>query len=345
MSTTNAPAESATSARSGELLRLAIARMGAHASGFDPRSYAVWYEYVEGGLPGLREEVDALIAGGKRLNGEQTESLYVRHIRHRAEETVDRARAALASLLAQMHGALHSASASGEEFAAVLDTFGTQLAETKSVATMREQVDTMRADTASMRNSIDHLSTELSTNQQEVERLKDELSRLREDVLTDPLTGLVNRRGFDTALAGLKIAVTQGNPVFSVVLADIDHFKAINDTHGHLIGDRVIQQVAAIIKSCTRGGDTAVRYGGEEFAVVLPGTSRAGARVVAENVRTGVQRAVIRGLTNTHIGSVTISLGIATYRAGEPVEHCTQRADMALYMSKQGGRNRITIEP
>jgi diguanylate cyclase len=91
-----------------------------------------------------------------------------------------------------------------------------------------------------------------------------------------------------------------------------------------LVGDRVIQQVATIIKSCTRGDDVAVRYGGEEFAVLLPATSKAGAHVVAENIRVRVQRAVVRPRRSGHaVGSITVSLGVATFRSGEHVEHCT----------------------
>ncbi|MGI9024236.1 MAG: GGDEF domain-containing protein [Burkholderiaceae bacterium] len=197
-----------------------------------------------------------------------------------------------------------------------------------------------------MRQSIDSLGSDLRANQTEVERLSQELVRLREDVLTDPLTALVNRRGFDVALDGLRAAVEQGNPSFSIVMIDIDHFKRVNDSHGHLVGDRVIQQVAGITKSCTRGGDTVVRYGGEEFAVLLPATSIQGARVVAENIRVAVQRAVMRPLrADSSIGPVTVSLGIGTFRAGEHVEHCTQRADLALYAAKQKGRNCIALEP
>ena len=320
--------------------------MGVHASDYEPTSYSLWYEYVSGRVPGLCAEIDPLIAGGKRLSVEQTQSLYDRYVRGRAEEAVNKARSALAMVIAQMQEALSSASVSGTEFASVLETFGAKLVEANSVDAIREQVEAMVSDAAGMRASIRSLGEDLRSNQSEVERLNRELERLREDVLTDPLTGLVNRRGFDVALASLKEGAERGEASFSIVLADIDHFKQINDRFGHLVGDRVIQQVASILRSCTRGGDSAVRYGGEEFALLLPGTSKHGAHVVAENIRTGVQRAVIRSLqANATIGTVTISLGISTFRPGEHVEHCTQRADLALYAAKQNGRNCVAVEP
>jgi diguanylate cyclase len=183
------------------------------------------------------------------------------------------------------------------------------------------------------------------SNKAQVGRLTEELSRLREDVLTDPLTGLKNRRGFDAAISSLKSIADAGSEPFSIVIIDIDHFKKINDTHGHLVGDRVIQQVADTMKSCVRGGDTAARYGGEEFALLLPATALHGAQTVADYIRNSLQRSTVRGLKKGSVDSVTVSAGVTAFRLGEDVEECIRRADQALYAAKNGGRNRVVVAP
>ena len=130
-----------------------------------------------------------------------------------------------------------------------------------------------------------------------------------------------------------------------MVLIDLDHFKQINDRYGHVFGDTVLKAVAQAIRSCVKGRDLVARYGGEEFVVLLPGTDVAGACALAEQVRTTISGARIRrGSTNEMVGAITVSLGVATRRPAEGMQSLVERADQALYRSKTGGRNQVSVD-
>ncbi len=155
---------------------------------------------------------------------------------------------------------------------------------------------------------------------------------------TDVLTGLANRRAFDNELQR-RIAehVRHGTPV-NVLLIDVDHFKRFNDRHGHLAGDRVLRGVARVLLSTFSENDVVARYGGEEFAVLLSGVQMAQASLVAERSRQAIAQQPFR--LGEEDFSVTVSLGLASIRPDEAPSTLIERADSALYASKQAGRNR-----
>jgi diguanylate cyclase (GGDEF)-like protein len=159
--------------------------------------------------------------------------------------------------------------------------------------------------------------------------------------LTDPLTGLLNRRRF-TELSLLEAARAQrhGQP-FAVMMVDIDHFKRINDTHGHPVGDVAIKLLANACSARIRPHDILARYGGEEFVLTLPQTGSEGALVVGERVRHAAEQVVIP--TERDAVHFTVSVGIATHRSGQPFDEVVSSADAALYRAKEGGRNRVEL--
>lgn len=166
---------------------------------------------------------------------------------------------------------------------------------------------------------------------------------LAEQATTDPLTGLKNRRAFSENGAKHLALAGRHNTALSVILADIDHFKNINDTHGHDAGDEVLIAVARILDGTRRAEDTVARIGGEEFALLLPGTNRLGAAVLAESIRAAVER---RKFTlSGRPAAVTISIGVASYEAeqADTIEGLLRIADQRLYLAKKNGRNRICV--
>jgi diguanylate cyclase len=159
--------------------------------------------------------------------------------------------------------------------------------------------------------------------------------------VTDPLTGLLNRRGFDHQIERIAHGGMRG---CTLLIVDIDHFKAINDAHGHLLGDKVIVAVANVLRACIGERGPIARIGGEEFAALLSHTSSAGGVELAERIRAAVELGKIRRAdTDESIGNVTVSLGLATGGDSEQFEAMTARADRALYQSKTAGRNRVTV--
>jgi diguanylate cyclase (GGDEF)-like protein len=161
------------------------------------------------------------------------------------------------------------------------------------------------------------------------------LERMQQMAVTDGLTELANRRSFDRSLERELSRAARTDGRLSVVLLDIDHFKALNDTYGHIVGDTVLRQVAAALRDCGREYDTIARYGGEEFAAVLPGCSSTLAVQVAERLRRAVEEAP------TEV-PVTASAGVATFPYdGVDATGLLNAADQALYAGKRDGRNRV----
>ncbi|MBU6372842.1 MAG: PleD family two-component system response regulator [Alphaproteobacteria bacterium] len=176
-----------------------------------------------------------------------------------------------------------------------------------------------------------------------VEAMRSFLDRGLEMAVTDQLTGLSNRRFLTTQLQGLVMRAARGGEPVSVILADIDHFKAINDTHGHDAGDEVLKALAARLSTSLRPADMACRFGGEEFVIIMPNTFADFAAMVAERLRRDVAAAPVAIGGGREI-AVTASFGVAGVAAGDTAERLLKRADEALYRAKQAGRNRVVAE-
>ena len=161
------------------------------------------------------------------------------------------------------------------------------------------------------------------------------LERLRGEARTDPLTGLLNRRGFNEHASRELAHVARDSRPIALATFDIDHFKLINDEHGHVVGDRVLAHIARLLSNEARGIDVAARLGGEEFAVLMPGSDQAGAEAFAERVRRAVTGSACPGLPE-----VRVSAGVTATTAPIELELMMDRVDRALYTAKRAGRNR-----
>lgn len=184
-----------------------------------------------------------------------------------------------------------------------------------------------------MQNQLKHTNEEMT-------RLRSELAKAREIAITDGLTGLLNRRAFDQTL----LDITQQPRTSSTYLSllDIDHFKLINDTHGHITGDNVIKYVVSIMKKHAKAHHYVARYGGEEFAIIMPHTSKQQAIDISENIRKDMENSRLRRKTdNTLLGTITISIGLAELQADDDYQSIITRTDKALYQAKESGRNKV----
>ncbi|WP_045234739.1 GGDEF domain-containing protein [Deinococcus pimensis] len=166
---------------------------------------------------------------------------------------------------------------------------------------------------------------------EEVRALHAHLDRLS---VTDPLTGLLNRRGLDAR------AEADGRGPLSLAVLDLDHFKRVNDDHGHTTGDRCLELLARVLQDTTRGSDVIARYGGEEFVLLLPGTRAAEAAAVLERVRSRLRTETARA----RLPAITLSAGIAERVDQEPLDALFARADALLLAAKQAGRDRVLAE-
>ena len=172
----------------------------------------------------------------------------------------------------------------------------------------------------------------------ERERLFREVERLS---TTDPLTGLSNRRHFDAAAQLEILRARRHHRPLSAVMLDVDHFKLVNDTHGHAAGDRVLVALSGLCVAMSRRTDLKARLGGEEFCLLLPETSAASAHQVADRIRTGLQGLPFENAGRTF--HVTVSMGVAGHTGEEVLDALLARADRALYQAKDSGRNRVVV--
>ncbi len=240
-----------------------------------------------------------------------------------------RSREFLARLYQMVHSTVEELNAHGSK----LEEVNQELADVKDTESLTVL--------AAVSKVLDH-------NRQMQERLQLAESRMREQAqllelqvqqaATDPLTGLANRRAFDQELARRTAEFRRFGRIFSLVLIDVDHFKRFNDRYGHPAGDVALRELAAVFSQQVRDIDLVARYGGEEFAIVLPGTPIAGAVAAAERIRRTVEATPFPGLQRGL--QVTISLGTAEFGGGLEAKTLVERADTALYRSKDGGRNR-----
>ncbi len=170
------------------------------------------------------------------------------------------------------------------------------------------------------------------------------LQELKKLAITDGLTGLFNSRHFYKQLDIEVDRIKRYKHSISILIIDIDHFKDFNDSFGHMEGDKVLIKLGALIKSCLRRMDTAYRYGGEEFTVILPETNNADAIIVAERIRKTIATETFIPSSGEKI-AITVSIGSTEYQHEERISTFVQRADKALYVSKDLGRNRVSSLP
>ena len=168
------------------------------------------------------------------------------------------------------------------------------------------------------------------------------MEKLQKLAVTDGLTKLYNSRSFYSQLETEVDRFNRYKHPLALLLLDLDHFKDYNDSYGHLEGDKILVRFSQIIKSCLRANDTAYRYGGEEFTVILPETGAEEARTVAQRIRAALESERFSPVNGKEV-KITISIGVTEYQAKEELSSFIQRADRAMYRSKQKGRNMVSM--
>jgi diguanylate cyclase len=328
---------------SNELLRLTLPLLSQHGSGCQPPSYTLWYEYVTGQNPALCDALRTRMALGKPLSLEETGAYYSKYIAEPGIVATDELQSQLQGTLDSLVQMARSAGSEARRYGDSLKDCGEQLEAPQGMDAVRQIIGALAVETRRMQESNARLSAELENKRCEMHELSGKLASMRSEALLDPLTGLTNRRGFQKVIDETLAARKEGLSSWSLLMVDIDHFKKVNDTHGHVFGDKVLQAVAKVLRNFSHGPELAVRLGGEEFALVLPDTPPESAMLLAENIRQTVASGSIRRADQKPVGAVTISIGVACYKVAETLEQWLERADQALYSSKQQGRDRVTL--
>lgn len=281
---------------------------------------------VCGGALLLARLAAPLVRRGQHLDADRVAS---------AGETLERE---LADVLAVIRNDI----ASKDAYARSLANAQTRLARLTEAEQVRVIVSLLVAENERMRLATAEYKSKLEAHAREIAALEASLRGAEEATLRDPLTGIGNRRLFDDALQkAVKDSNARKAPL-SLIMCDIDHFKRVNDTFGHSVGDEIIKALTRIMASSIRETDTVARYGGEEFAIILPGTQEQAATATSERIRRqfGGKQFSIRK-TNQKVGQVTASFGVVEHRPGDDSETLIRRADAMLYEAKARGRDRV----
>jgi diguanylate cyclase len=313
-----------------------------------PEHFTVAYSYLSAEHPGLRRSLEEIVAANGKLDATLVSILYHRYFGMFPHDEIitdmgEKISAELDSVLHMLEGASREHSAFGRTLSKASGDLGQgNLPDT----VLKSMVDHVITATRTMEARTRSLEIQLQSSSREVSDLRERLELVRRESLTDQLTGILNRKAFDTELSqGIERAIESGEPL-SLMMCDIDHFKSFNDTWGHQTGDQVLRLVATCLSENVKGRDTAARYGGEEFAVILPQTSLSDAFGLADQIRRTVEsKKLVKRSTGDILGVITISMGVAEYDPNDTAAEFVRRADACLYAAKRAGRNRVMTEP
>jgi len=308
-----------------------------------PINYAISYEYVTGSNKGLIAAVDLLLQQKKTITNEASVRIYNKYICDVSFESLDKINQGLASLINNTQDAVATTSQKASDAGSVFEEQAASIASVKNTDEFKKAISAIIKETKGLSEVSSALKTELDSANQEMNELRIELSKVRASAATDALTGLLNRGSFDKALNSL---VEQDDlPESCLTMLDLDHFKKVNDTHGHLIGDNVLKYTAKLLKKYTEPQHYVARYGGEELAIIMPDTSLNKAAEIAENIREALASSRLKKKNSSEsIGKITVSIGISSLKQEDTAEDLIMRADNALYSAKETGRNKVVTE-
>jgi len=326
-------------------VRLALPLMSKHNIPITPRNYTVYYNYVSGGNSELSKAVDTIIEKGLTIDDEKIKNLYFQFCTEKDETGLRNLRNDLQQILTTILGEITGFTGQTEKFESLVSNSVTKLSDDASVLQIKNVVNEIIVETKKIGGFGNKIQHKLKETTDELEAIKKDFEKAKNEALVDFLTGVPNRKAFDKKLAVCMDEAISNNEDLCLLVIDIDYFKRFNDKFGHIIGDEVLKIVARNVKEIVRGRDFFARFGGEEFVVILPQTPLSGAKTVAENIKDFFNRTKLKVVsTSKDLGKVTVSIGAAIYRYGEPIEAFIDRSDQALYFAKSAGRNRVATE-
>ncbi|MDR6871688.1 diguanylate cyclase [Bosea sp. BE125] len=335
------------SAQSCDLADQVVAAMREHGSPGYPRAFEVWYAHLSGEMPAVSMAMNAILASSEgKVGVADIDNLYDRFIGNdRLAKQAERTSLQVLGEIDGLMSLVDKTLVSSERYHGRLSAMSEDVPPAADRQRLREWVEALVLSTREEVTRKTQLEAQLRNSSNEIRNLREALEMTRAEALTDPLTGLANRRHFEEMLQKSIDQATLRREPFALVMADIDYFKKFNDAHGHLTGDQVLRLVARTMKDKFKEKAVITRFGGEEFAIILPESDLVAGKFGAETVRQALlTRELVKRSTNENLGRITISLGVAGYRRGDTAGSLVDRADQALMQAKRDGRNRTVTE-
>ncbi|QIA65200.1 diguanylate cyclase [Vibrio astriarenae] len=325
-----------------ENLKKAVPLMMKNKVAPTPANYALWYTYVDEVNPELNAELNTILDNYGECPPSQVKSMYKRHIARQAETDINELRASVELMVSELKSSMTDTLKDTNDFSETISNSFSELEridkENLSFDEVMLVVRDLVKNSREIRHSTCFLNNQLTSASDEISRLKEQLAKVQQDALFDCLSNLYNRRAFDSDIK----ALCEGKQPMSLVLLDIDHFKNFNDEFGHLLGDMVIKAIAKRLNTACRDGINAYRFGGEEFALVIPNKSLRIARQFAESLRRSIEKLVLKDRRSGNtVNNITASFGVSEFQETDSPDSLIARADRLLYEAKQLGRNRV----
>ena len=312
----------------------------------NPENFTVWFNYFAGGIPELKRTIDILIDNDQEFTNDRNIEIHTRFFTFEEESVaIHKATEKAVEELTRILEQLGLAGDGAAKYGKVLKEFSGEISDDSDPDSLKAAITSALRATRAMEKQNKKLEQKFEQSSKEISQLREDLETMREEAMTDGLTGIANRKMFDAELRRAAMdAMEKGKPMCLLML-DIDHFKKFNDTYGHQVGDQVLKLLAKTMTTSVKGQDMAARFGGEEFCVVLPGTHLEGAVKVAEDIRKRIgEKKLVNRTTGDNLGQVTVSIGAGEFRFGEPLAQLISRTDEALYTAKRIGRNRVVSD-
>ena len=311
-----------------------------------PRNYELLYAFVTATNKELCCALRKALETHSRLTEEDAESIYQTYLSKRdISDKVDEVGSQVSGEMSEIMAVIEAASARTGSYGQSLKGVNARLDGIESPQQLKSVLGELFETTNDMAEYNEVLEQRLANSKKQIDELQMSLELTRLESFTDELTGLTNRKRFDQTIELDMAEAVETDTPLCLLMLDIDHFKAFNDTHGHQTGDQVLRLVAHTLKTNVKGRDCAARYGGEEFAILLPQTKLAAAIIVADQIRVLVKnKELVKKSTGESLGRVTMSIGVSAYRPGETIPELIERADVCLYAAKAAGRDNVKAE-
>jgi len=310
-----------------------------------PENFHVWFEYFLGSNKELKTAIDELIASGKGFSHEINERLYTDYLEGNKKDILQEVHKETRRIFQNIFEVTRSTKDLASDYSDKMDEYSNKLHDATDLTQMQNFIEDIIIDTNKMAASSRILNQQLEEATSQIQSLSKQLEETEKEVLLDSLTGLNNRKAFDIKLNDLCEKFDQNEGFFSVAMLDIDYFKKFNDQYGHQVGDEVLRIVGSHLKKNLKGKDIPSRYGGEEFIILLPDTKLDKAYIVAEQIRENISKKRLKiKKTEQTLGNITVSVGVSEIREGDTAISVVERADSALYLAKNSGRNNVKSE-